>query len=279
MGRKERRERIRARAQEPVPQLKAPERKKVTPEQVAQKMDARRQEARQKAAADGGATRARRLRLGVTTLLLAGAAGVVLVNGSISSSNNEAIESAHEEVTMLVADKAAVEESVETMPEITEVKQAYTSAAEKGKQVAEQQNVHLQYAGKDEPAKLNGAKQALDPLFDEDAKSGRWDPRLSWIALPDGEGYTWTFESTSEMAGTEISVAWMLHDDESGELLMWVMGTYDGAEGTFTELRKGETVKATELIGATEGHEPEDDAQQAPEIGDPGDIGGDGEDL
>ena len=60
---------------------------------------------------------------------------------------------------------------------------------------------------------------------------------------------------------------------------MWVMGTYDGAEGTFTELRKGETVKATELIGATEGHEPEDDAQQAPKIGDPDDIGGDGEDL
>lgn len=282
MSRKGRRGRTDALRQQPVPQMKAPERKTVTPEELSERWNARRQAAQEKPAGEVRAVRGRRLRLGVTTGLLLATGAVVLLSSSTSAQNETLVREASSEVSVLQEQKAQAIDTAEALPDAEVAKRVYTSSSEKGQALADLQNQYLTLE-KDkvtDGVSLNEVKSQLGEHFEESAVSGAWDPRQSWFSGGGGEGYSWTFESTHSMAGTEVNAAWILRDSE-GTMLAWVMGVYDGETEKFGDLRLGVTRTGSEMINPTEANPHEhDESDTAPEIDhDPDSIGGDGEEL
>lgn len=277
------------------PRFSMPERTHYTGEDIERKLRERR-EAKQAAREAIGEEELERRKISrrrvIITAALVGLSGVVVTSTSISTSaSHEQERAALTEAAQNRAEMSEVEAEQTDMPVQEDVETAYVSAQEDGKRISDLQNAYITTTAKDkiDTKALRSTRDDLRELMTEDAVSGGGlDPSQPWLQLGSESGgakgtdrHSWSFLSVDGVDGTSMNVTWV-NKDADGKILAWVMASYDGESGKFSQFERGLTKAGNDLMGSTApagGESEYGDGGGPPEIDKDAPLGEDGEDL
>ena len=277
------------------PRFSMPERTHYTGEDIERKLRERR-EAKQAAREAIGEEELERRKISrrrvIITAALVGLSGVVVTSTSISTSaSHEQERAALTEAAQNRAEMSEVEAEQTDMPVQEDVETAYVSAQEDGKRVSDLQNAYITTTAKDktDTKALRSTRDDLRELMTEGAVSGGGlDPSQPWLQLGSESGgakgtdrHSWSFLSVDGVDGTSMNVTWV-NKDADGKILAWVMASYDGESGKFSQFERGLTKAGNDLMGSTApagGESEYGDGGGPPEIDKDAPLGEDGEDL